>query len=192
MKNEVILLKQSTRFNPIAERSHRMVVARRVLNLSLLALTSLASMPVRAQDSSAPADSQDQASRFTDHALEGVWDVTVTIRDPAGNPLQSFRAMNMYIRGGVFEEFGTRNPPGQRGPGMGTWRPEGDDRYSAVLEFFRFNVDGTFAGTQKVTRTIELSEGSDSFTSIATIQILDINGQLIQSGYATETATRFK
>ena len=75
---------------------------------------------------------------------------------------------------------------------MGVWRPEGGDRSNAVLEFFRFNVDGTFAGTQKVTRTIELSAGLDSFTSNATIQILDINGQLVQSGYATETATRFK
>ena len=119
MKNEVILLKQFTRFNPIAERRHRRVVARRALALSLLALSSLASMPVRAQDSSAAADSQDQVSPFTDHGLEGVWDVTVTIRDLAGNPRQSFRA-------------------------------------------------------------------------IATIQILDINGQPIQSGYATETATRFK
>ena len=65
-----------------------------------------------AQDSSAAADSQDQVSHFTDYGLEGVWDVTVTIRDPVGNPLQSFRAMNMYIRGGAFEEFGARNPPG--------------------------------------------------------------------------------
>ena len=63
---------------------------------------------------------------------------------------------------------------------------------SAVFEFLRFNADGTFAGTQKVARAIELSAGLDSFTSNATIQILDINGQLIQSGYATETATRFK
>jgi hypothetical protein len=191
MKNEVTLLKQ-LRFNPIAERSRRRVVARRALTLSLLALTSLASMPVRAQESSAPADSQDQVTPFTDYGLEGVWDVTVTIRDSAGNPLQSFRAMNMYIHGGVFEEFGARNPPGQRGPGMGVWWPEGGDRYSALLEFLRFTADGSFAGTQKVTRTIELSAGLDSFTSIATIQILDMNGQPIQSGYATETATRFK
>jgi hypothetical protein len=102
----------------------------------LLALTSLASMPVRAQDSSAAADSQDQVSPFTDHGLDGVWDVTVTIRDSAGNPLQPFRAMNMYIRGGVFEEFGARNPPERRGPGMDVWRPEGGDRYSAVLKLF--------------------------------------------------------
>jgi hypothetical protein len=192
MKNEITLLKQLTRFNPIAERSHRTAIARSVLTLSFLALTSLASMPVRAEDSSHAADGQDQVSPFADQGLEGVWDVTVTIRDSAGNPMQSFRAMNMYIRGGVFEEFGTRNPPEWRGPGMGVWRPEGGDRYSALLEFFRFNVDGTFAGTQKVTRTIELSAGLDSLTSNATIQILDINGQLVQSGYATETATRFK
>jgi hypothetical protein len=128
-------------------------------------------MPVRAQDSS-HADTQDQVSPFADHGLEGVWDVTVTIRDSAGNPLQSFRAMNMYIRGGVFEEFGARNPPEWRGPGMGVWRAEGGDRYSALLEFFRFNVDGTFAGTQKVTRTIDLSAGLDSFISNATIQIV--------------------
>jgi hypothetical protein len=159
MKNEITLLKQLTRFNPIAERSHRAVLARRVLTLSLLALISLASMPVRAQDSSPAADSQGQVSHFTDYGLEGVWDVTVTIRDSAGNPLQSFRAMNMYIPGGVFEEFGARNPPEQRGPGMGVWRREGRDRYSAVLEFLLFNVNGTFAGTQKVTRTIELSAG---------------------------------
>jgi hypothetical protein len=49
MKNEITLLKQLTRFNPIAEKSHRMVIARRVLTLSFLALTSLASMPVRAR-----------------------------------------------------------------------------------------------------------------------------------------------
>lgn len=192
MKTEVILLKQLTTFNPIAERSHRTFVARGVLTLSLLALTSLTSMSVRAQDFSVAADSQNQVSPFTDHGLEGVWDVTVTIRDSAGNPLQSFRAMNMYIRGGVFEEFGARNPPERRGPGMGVWRPEGRHRYSAVLEFFLFNVDGTFAGTQKITRTIDLGAGLDSFTSNATIQVLDINGQLVQSGFATETATRFK
>jgi hypothetical protein len=36
------------------------------------------------------------------------------------------------------------------------------DAVTALLEFFRFNVDGTFAGTQKVTRTGELSEGRTS------------------------------
>ena len=94
--------------------------------------------------------------------------------------------------GGEFEEFGVGTPAGQRGPGMGVWQREGSGHYSAVLEFFRFNVDGTFAGTQKVTRTITLNAAEDRFISSAAIQILDINGQLIQVGYATETATRFQ
>jgi hypothetical protein len=163
-----------------------------VLTLSLLALTAFISIPVWAEDSSAVPAGQGQLSVSTDNGLEGVWNVVMTIRDAAGNPLRSFRAMNMYIRGGQFEEFGVGTPPGQRGPGMGVWRREGGSRYSTVLEFFRFNVDGTFAGTQKVARTLELNAGEDSFTSSAKIQILDINGQLIQSAFATETATRFK
>jgi hypothetical protein len=96
--------------------------------------------------------------------------VTVTIRDASGNPLRSFRAMNMYMLGGQFEEFGVGTPPGQRGPGMGVWQREGSGHYGAVLEFFRFNVDGTFAGTQKVTRTIALNAAEDRFTSSAAIQ----------------------
>jgi hypothetical protein len=191
MKSEDSLLGQLTRFISNSHGSLRKTVGRQLLSLSLLALTAFTSTPIWAPESSIGAEGPDTVSPFTDNGLEGVWDVTVTIRDAAGNPLRSFRAMNMYMAGGQFEEFGVGTPVGQRGPGMGVWQGEGGRRYDALLEFFRFNVDGTFAGTQKVTRTVELSEGEDKFTSSASIQILDINGQLIQSGYATETAARF-
>src|SRR6266404_758644 len=166
MKNESILLKRLTRFNPRSNKSRRTVASRHDLTLSLVALTAFISIPVWAQESSATPAGQVRES--TDDGLEGVWDVVVTIRDAAGNPLGlPFRAMNMYIRGGQFEEFGVRTPTGQRGPGMGVWEREGRSRYSAVLEFFRFNGDGTFAGTQRVARTIELNSEEDSFTSSA-------------------------
>jgi hypothetical protein len=191
MKNESILLERLMRFNPRSDKSLRTVASRRVLTLSLVALTTFISIPVWAQETSAtPAG---QVSESTDNGLKGVWDVVVTIRDAAGNPLRSFRAMNMYIRGGQFEEFGVGTPPGQRGPGMGVWQREGESRYSAVLEFFRFDDHGTFIGTQKVARTIELNAEEDSFTSSAEIQRFDINGMLMPPiGFATETATRFK
>jgi hypothetical protein len=192
MKNRNRMLRPLRRFNPPSDRSHRISAARRFLSVSLLAFAAFTSMPIWAQESSVDNAGHGRSSLFTDHDLQGVWDVTVTIRDADGNPLRSFRAMNMYMLGGQFEEFGVGTPPGQRGPGMGTWKREGSGRYGAMLEFFRFNVDGTFAGTQKVTRTIELNAREDSFTSTSTIQILDINGQLIQVGYATETAKRFK
>ncbi len=189
MKNESILLKRLTRFNPRSDNGLRTVASRRVLTLSLVALTTFISIPVWAQESSATPAGQVTESN---DGLEGVWDVVVTIRDAAGKPLGlPFRAMNMYIRGGQFEEFGVRTPTGQRGPGMGVWQREGGSRYSAVLEFFRF-VDGTFLGTQRVARTIELNAEEDSFTSSVEIQIFGITGELIQSLFATETATRFK
>jgi hypothetical protein len=192
MKSEDSLLGQLSKPNSTSDGSLRKTVGRQLLTLSLLAFTAVTSTPIWVPESSIGADGPSTVSPFTDNSLEGVWDVTVTIRDAAGNPLRSFRAMNMYMLGGQFEEFGVGTPVGQRGPGMGVWQGEGRRRYGSLLEFFRFNADGTFAGTQKVTRTIELSEGKDTFISSASIQILDINGQLIQSGYATESATRFK
>jgi hypothetical protein len=192
MKNEDVLLRQLRSFGPTSGGKLRTIAYRRILTLALFALTALTSINVWAQESSDNDDGRGEVRSFPDHGLKGVWDVTVTIRDASGNPLRSFHAMNMYMLGGQFEEFGVGTPPGQRGPGMGVWQREGSGHYSAVLEFFRFNVDGTFAGTQKVTRTIALNAAEDRFTSSAAIQILDINGQLIQVGYATETATRFQ
>jgi hypothetical protein len=192
MKNEDVLLRQLRSFGPTSGGKLRTIAYRRILTLALFALTALTSINVWAQESSDNDDGRGGVRSFPDNGLKGVWDVTVIIRDASGNPLRSFRAMNMYMLGGQFEEFGVGTPPGQRGPGMGVWQREGSGHYSAVLEFFRFNVDGTFAGTQKVTRTIALNAAEDRFTSSAAIQILDINGQLIQVGYATETATRFQ
>jgi hypothetical protein len=191
MKSKSILSKWLIRFT-LRREGFLTITPRPVFTLILLAFTALTSTRIWAQESAAVHAGQCQVSPLAAHGLEGVWDVVVTIRDAAGNPVRSFRAMNMYIRGGQFEEFGVGTPPGQRGPGMGVWQSVGKGRYSAVLEFFRFNADGTVAGTQKVQRAIELNSEEDGFTSSAEIQILDINGQLIQSAFATEIAFRFK
>jgi hypothetical protein len=82
--------------------------------------------------------------------------------------------------------------PTRRGPGLGTWQFLGGQSYSAVFRFFRFNPDGSFAGTRRVARTIELSDDSNQFTTTATDEIFDANDVLIQTGCATETATRLE
>jgi hypothetical protein len=53
-----------------------------------LALTALISMRVWAQEPSAAHAGQGQVSPIADHGFEGVWDVVVTIRDAAGNPVR--------------------------------------------------------------------------------------------------------
>lgn len=125
--------------------------------------------------------------------IVGVWDVRVTRRDcQTGDALGvNPPVMNMFNHGGTLLETSSGLPT-RRGPGLGTWQYAGGGSYSAVFRFFRFNADGSFAGTRRVVRTIELSQDADEFTATATDELFDANGNLFQTGCATETATRLE
>jgi hypothetical protein len=125
------------------------------------------------------------------NSLAGVWDVAVTIRNcETGDPLASLRAMNMFHRGGTLTEANTRTSPTLRTIGYGTWSKRSHHRYDSVFRFSRYNPDGTFALVQKVTRTITLAGNGDHFAAEATIEFFDANGNPVNTGCATETATR--
>jgi hypothetical protein len=63
-------------------------------------------------------------------------------------------------------------------------------RFSAPFQFFNFNPDGSFAGTQKIDREIHLAANGNSYTSTITFRSYDPTGNLIFSGCGTETAVR--
>ncbi len=122
--------------------------------------------------------------------IEGVWEAQVTIRDcQTGDPIITFRAMVMYIRGGSLMVTGN-TPPTATGPGFGRWQHLGGRHYYSTFRFFQYNPDGSFAGLQRVTRRTTLSRGGDAFTTTASGEIFDANDNLIGSGCATETAKR--
>src|SRR5713226_4419700 len=76
-------------------------------------------------------------------SVEGVWDVSGTARQcDTGDPIVTFRAMNMFIRGGTLTET-----------------------------IHRFSADGSFAGRSKVTRNIELSKDAGEFTSTYSLDV---------------------
>jgi hypothetical protein len=124
--------------------------------------------------------------------IEGVWNSQVTIRDcTTGQGLKLFRGLGMFIRGGsLLQTNNTPNAPTTSGPSFGKWEHAGGQNYKATFQFFRFNPDGSFAGTQKVTRAIRLSADANQFTSNISFQVFDANDRLLQSGCGTETATR--
>lgn len=122
-------------------------------------------------------------------ALNGVWDSQVTLTDCNGNTLVSFEAYEMFHAGGTLTST-DNTPPGQHGPGFGTWRRVSGRSYAAPFQFFNFNADGTFAGTQKITRTITLRADGNSYTSMVNFGTYDPSGNLVFSGCGTETATR--
>lgn len=137
--------------------------------------------------------------------LEGVWDVTVFILNASCQPAdvnRTVRATNMFMHGGTLTEEPARANLLLRSPSFGTWRRVGEHRYAAVFEFPRFNPipvvnpDGsfsfTFRDTQKVTRTIQLNQAGTIFTATALVERFDMNGSLIDTGCATEVATRLE
>lgn len=123
--------------------------------------------------------------------LVGVWDVSVTLRDcVSGQALATFPAMNQYSADGSQLEFGVNMSPAARYPSLGTWRFAGLHKFASQFSFFRFNPDGSYAGTQEVTRTISLSNDANRFTTVANVQIYDPAHHLLKSGCATEAGTR--
>jgi hypothetical protein len=137
-----------------------------------------------AQVSLSADDEQDRSG------IEGVWDVSVTIRRcDTGAPLANIHAMNMFIHGGTLTE--TSNDL-LRGSSLGTWRHVRKHGYTAVFRFFTFNKDGSFAGRNKITRAIRLSEDANGFVANAVFEIFDVNDNLVASGCATETAKRLE
>ncbi len=123
--------------------------------------------------------------------LEGTWRVEVTLRNcQTGAPIRTIQALNTYLSGGSMLETGNSSP--FRSPGHGVWQHTGGRDFTATFIFFRFNPDGTYAGSQKVTRNIEVGEDGNEFTATSSVEILDVNDNLIATGCATETARRFE
>jgi hypothetical protein len=162
-----------------------------------IALVLASPIVVSARDDEDPQDEQREAGSQEGSGgakgLEGLWDARVTIHDcETGAVIARPRARNMFNRGGTLNEVNARASAVPRGPGFGTWRKENGQSYSSVFWFSRFNADGSFAATQKVTRSIELAGEGNQFTATASFELFDANDTLFQTGCATETATRLE
>jgi hypothetical protein len=126
--------------------------------------------------------------------LIGAWDQTITFRDcTTGAALRTRAGLISFMFGGVMQEFGTgQQIPQNRTDGQGNWAHDIARTYTAVSKAFRFNADGSVAGTAKLYRQIELSTDGDTFNAIVSSEIYDANGVLVGTGCATEIGTRIR
>jgi hypothetical protein len=77
-------------------------------------------------------------------------------------------------------------------PEHGLWQREpGSQRYSFRDVAYRYDGNGTFLGPLVLTAKVELTD-ANSFTYIATIEIVDANGNLLDTRCGRGTATRFE
>ena len=121
-------------------------------------------------------------------ALEGVWKTVVTFRDcQTGVPHGSIQTLRTIAAGGTMSETNPSFPSS----GHGIWKRTSRRRYSVALTFYAYEANGEFAGNADIREYIKLSRNSDSYTSDSTFRFFDPNGNVVDSGCSTETATRF-
>ena len=98
--------------------------------------------------------------------IEGTWRVQLTFRDcQTGAAGRNGSNSEHILDGGSMIATPSASPAVIR-TGHGVWKHAGGRNFINTIVFFVYNpTTGAFAGTQRVTRNIELEEGSDEFTS---------------------------
>ena len=159
-------------------------------HLKIICGMALATMLALATHNSVLAQSGQEQRGKEQQPLEGVWDISVTVRScSTGAALHTGRAIQIFIDGGTMTEIADR---ANRSAGLGTWRHLGERSYATHHEFIEYDAAGSFNGTTVLTREIELSENTDDFTATTTTEVYNAAGQLINTVCATSTATRFE
>jgi len=162
----------------------------------LTVLTLLTLLAAAAATSSAFA--QENGAR----TLEGVWGMTLTLRDcatgmPLGPPFRSL--LTFHAGGAVSESPGTTQfAPGQRSTGHGAWTRSGPGTFtSRFVAMILFDTPpappapGFQAGWQVITANYTMPH-PDLLSLSATAQFFDMNRQLYRSACPTGMAERFR
>ena len=163
-----------------------MTQSKSLKSAALVAVTAAATMLlIQACGGGAVAQSTDA------DAVEGQWEAVITVRDcTTGATILTAKGQGVFHRGGTLTDTNA-SPPTTRGVGFGTWRRDATaQNYTARFRFNRYNPDGTFAGTQRVTRVFTLSADGNTQTSTNTSQTLDAAGTVLQNGCASDVSTR--
>ena len=135
-----------------------------------------------------PASAQNGKGR----RIEGTWRVEITLRNcQTGVAIGTQPGLNTFLAGGSM----ISNPavsPALLSTGHGVWEHAGGRSFINTIVLFRFNPNGTYAGTVTVKRVIELGENSDEFTSTDTAEAADPNGSVIETRCSTVSGQRLE
>ena len=158
-------------------------------SLRAITLVAVCATAISALIQACGGNAEAQSSNGAD-PVEGTWASTVTIKDcTSGATLKQFGGTTLFNRGGTLAGDNTMPVP-TRGAAFGVWQVAADGSYGANMWFYRFNADGTVAGTQKVKRTFTLSSDTNTLTGTLTLQIIDNSGTVLQQGCGSEAGSR--
>ena len=125
-------------------------------------------------------------------SIVGTWQTSVTARNcQTGAPVApAFPGLLTFNQGGTLSGTSTAVTSV-----YGVWQREnGLQQYSFAFISLRYNANGMFIGTQKVRQTATfggIGASGNEFTTTGTSEVFDADGNLIATGCATSTGTRF-
>jgi hypothetical protein len=122
--------------------------------------------------------------------IEGTWESQVTIQDcTSGATLRTFAGMQTFHRGGTVSD--TNNAPtATRGPGQGAWALASNGTYTDNFRFYRYNPDGSLAGSQRVQQIITMGADNNANTGTISAEVLDTAGVVLQRVCGTTVGVR--
>jgi hypothetical protein len=126
-------------------------------------------------------------------AIVGTWSVQVALANcETGQELgPAFPALNTFLPGGSMLSEPAASPATVR-TGYGVWALAGVRQFTNTVVFFRFNPDGSYAGTQTVRREITVSRDADAFASRDTATIADPGGVIVDTRCAIGRGRRLQ
>ena len=144
-----------------------------------------------------PGENQTPTIEGVQRTIQGAWRTMVTGVDcQTGAPLGSpFPGLFTFNEGGTMSEYGIGpgSSPALRSPGHGVWqRGQGWQNYSFAFTYYRYDANGVFIGSQKVTAALELAASGDEFISHSVVSILDANDNVIATRCGRAAGTRFE
>jgi hypothetical protein len=120
-------------------------------------------------------------------SIEGTWQTQVTaVNCQTGAALATFPGILTLANGGTLSGTSATVPSA-----FGVWHRTGTwQENSFAFISFRF-AGGAVVGTQIVRQSAKLSDDGDAFTSTGTSLLLDNAGNIVGSGCANSTGSRF-
>ena len=126
-------------------------------------------------------------------AIVGAWAVQVTAANcQTGVELfPMFPALNTFLGEGSMVSDPAANPAILR-TGHGVWAHAGGRQFTNTVVLFRFNPDGSYAGTQTVRRDITVSQDADTFTARDVATTADPAGTIVDTRCAIGRGRRLE
>jgi len=123
--------------------------------------------------------------------LEGTWEMQLSRTDCAGHVIGTAQSVAIFMAGGTMMESQAPRPQAQKTPGEGVWGHTTDSNYAFRFKYFTFDAQNVFTGWTIISGELTVDGTGDTNTGSASIEVYDPNGNLVTTGCAEVTGTRF-